>query len=87
MLKPKFLFGVFALLLSFSVFAQGKKISGKVFSSEKNPLTGVTVQVKDATIYTTTSEDGGFSVTIPGERAVLVFSSVGFETKEVTVTA
>lgn len=86
MLKPKFLFGVFALLLSFSAFAQGKKISGKVFSSEKNPLTGVTVQVKDATIYTTTSEDGGFSVTIPGERAVLVFSSVGFERKEVAVT-
>ena len=87
MLKPKFLFGFFALLLSLSASAQGKKISGKVFSAEKNPLTGVTVQVKDATIYTTTSEDGSFSVNIPGERAVLIFTSVGFETKEVAATA
>lgn len=80
--KPKLLFAIF-MSLSFSCFAQNKKFSGKVLSLEKTALSGATVQVKGSKTFTASAEDGTFSIIAPGEGTVLVFSSVGFETKEV----
>ena len=80
-------FILIALLGCHITFAQNKKFSGKVTSSEKAPLAGVTVQIKGSSVLTATTEDGSFSMAANTDKAILVFSSVGFESKEMTVAA
>ncbi len=68
------------------LFAQTNiPIRGKVVSSTGDNLAAVTVQVKNGTATTTTQADGTFTINVPSENTVLVFSSVGFAPKEVTV--
>jgi TonB-linked SusC/RagA family outer membrane protein len=59
-------------------------VSGKVTSPTGAPLIGASVTVKDSNVGTSTDVDGNFSITVP-DNAVLVVSSVGFETQEVPV--
>ncbi len=59
-------------------------VTGKVVSPTGQPLIGASVTVKDSNIGTSTDVDGNFSITVP-DNAVLVVSSVGFETQEVPV--
>src|SRR2546430_17732301 len=83
---PKMLIALLVLLPGIS-FSQNKQFPGTV-SSEKTPLIGVTVQIKNSKTLTVTKDDGSFSITAPADdKAVLVFSYVGYETKEMTVTA
>ncbi|SIO45960.1 SusC/RagA family TonB-linked outer membrane protein [Chitinophaga niabensis] len=85
--RNKVLFVTLALLSSLSVFSQTKRFSGKVTSPEKGPIPGVTVQIKNTKIATATTEDGSFVLTASGDdRVTLVFSSIGFEPKEVAAT-
>ncbi|GAB3991658.1 TonB-dependent receptor [Spirosoma daeguense] len=66
--------------------AQERAISGKVLSSDdNNPLPGVNVTVKGSSRGTTTDANGTYRISIPNDQAVLVFSSVGFVSQEVTV--
>lgn len=61
-------------------------VSGKVISSEDNEgIPGVNVIIKSTNTGTVTDIDGNFSLEVPGEESVLIFSSVGFTTQEVTV--
>lgn len=60
-------------------------ISGKVTDATGSPLPGVTVQVKGTSQGTTTDGDGKFTLPKVKTGEVLLFSSVGFETREVTV--
>ncbi|MCC7526374.1 MAG: carboxypeptidase-like regulatory domain-containing protein, partial [Chitinophagaceae bacterium] len=63
-------------------FAQNRNITGKVANaSDKSPLIGATVTVKGTNNATTTSIDGTFSISIQGNDATLVISSVGFASK------
>ena len=52
-----------------------------------DPMAGVTVRVKGTTTGTFTGEDGSFRIEVPDLRAVLVFSFVGFEEQEVSLSA
>jgi TonB-linked SusC/RagA family outer membrane protein len=61
------------------------KITGKVSDVEGTPLPGVNVVVKGTTVGTTTDADGNFSINVPSQTAILVFSSVGYVTEEVSV--
>lgn len=73
------------ILLSLSVCAQ-TTISGTVRNVGNQELVpAVSVTLKGNTNGTFTDENGNFRITIPSLPAVLVFSSVGFETREVTV--
>ncbi|MGZ3845776.1 MAG: TonB-dependent receptor [Flavisolibacter sp.] len=63
---------------------QDVRVSGRIISSEGNPVGGASVVVKGTRIGTTTDNDGNFSVSVP-ENATLVISSVGFETQEIAV--
>jgi TonB-linked SusC/RagA family outer membrane protein len=84
----KLLLGAILLLPGFTVFAQNKKISGKVLSADRHALAGVTVQVKSTKVFATTTEDGSFSITVPTDgRTTLVFSSVGYQTQEMIATS
>lgn len=72
-----------ALLGSTQVWAQSRTISGTVRSSEDGTvLSGVSVLVKGSTTGTQTDENGVFRLdAVP--NAVLVFSSLGFESLEI----
>jgi TonB-linked SusC/RagA family outer membrane protein len=60
-------------------------VSGNVSNSNGEPLAGVSVTVKKTKTGVSTNALGNFSITVP-DNAVLVFSSVGYEPQEVTVT-
>lgn len=63
-----------------AAFAQ-HVITGTV-SDDSGPLIGATVYVKDAkqTTGTVTDIDGKFSITVPGNKSMLVVSYIGYET-------
>ncbi|MCX6218018.1 TonB-dependent receptor [Spirosoma sp.] len=61
-------------------------VSGKVLSGDDNTgLPGVSVAVKGTTRGTSTDANGEYRISVPNNRAVLVFSAVGFVSQEVTV--
>lgn len=63
-----------------------KEVTGKVTDlSDDAALPGVNIIVKGTTIGTVTDIDGNYRITVPGNESVLVFSSVGYTTEEVTV--
>ncbi len=66
------------------ITAQDIRVTGKVTSPGGEPLAGVSVSVKGTRTGTTTDINGNFSLSVPDD-AVLVFSSVGYETVEVAV--
>jgi hypothetical protein len=61
------------------------KITGKILDDTNLPLPGVTVRVKGTQIVTTTNVQGFYSVTVPDENAILVITSIGFESQEIAV--
>ena len=63
---------------------QEVRITGKVTSASGDPMPGVSVVVKGTVTGTTTDANGNYSINVP-DNAVLVFSSVGYETAEVSV--
>jgi TonB-dependent SusC/RagA subfamily outer membrane receptor len=78
---------MFSLLLVVQVFAQQKRISGKVTNvTTALPLAKANVNVKGVAARATVTDDqGGFSILLtPGETVVV--SSVGFETREIKYT-
>ena len=60
-------------------------VTGKITSDNGEGLPGVTVVIKGTTTGTTTDVDGNYTLTVPDDNSVLVFSSVGFTRKEVAV--
>jgi TonB-dependent starch-binding outer membrane protein SusC len=74
---------VFCTLFSTSLFAQSV-VSGTVTDKSGQPLNAVSVSVKGKATGTSTGSDGKFSITA-SSTDVLVFSSVGFTTREVKV--
>jgi TonB-linked SusC/RagA family outer membrane protein len=77
---------VLAILISIISFAQTKTVTGKVVHQQTNePMQGVTVSVKGTTRSTLTGVDGSFSISVPGNQSVLIFSNVGFASREVVM--
>ncbi|MDT0688022.1 SusC/RagA family TonB-linked outer membrane protein [Autumnicola psychrophila] len=62
-----------------------QNIQGKVLDETGLPLPGVTVQIKGSSIGTVTNFDGEFTLRVPDQDAILVFSFLGYKSKEVTV--
>ncbi len=78
---------LFLLLFAFSVnftFAQKRTISG-VVTDGVEPLIGVTILIKNTTNGAVTDIDGTYSISVPNNDAILVFSYVGLETQEILV--
>ncbi|UJH90620.1 SusC/RagA family TonB-linked outer membrane protein [Antarcticibacterium sp. 1MA-6-2] len=89
-LLPVFLFCFGFNVTAFSpapipVVQQGIPITGTVTSTDGEILLGVNVLIKGTTEGTITDFDGNFTLSVPNEDAVLVFSYLGFETQEVRV--
>ncbi len=89
MCKKLLVFLVFMSFIGFEcVLAQDSTISGKITDAkEGNALPGVNVIVKGTSIGVLSDFDGSYSIKIPKQDAVLVFSSLGYATKEIVVNA
>jgi len=74
----------FMLLSSLSLFAQEKSITGKVIDEEGIPIPSVTVSIKGTSTGTVTDFDGMYSIRA-NQDDVLMFSFVGFKSKEIQV--
>jgi iron complex outermembrane recepter protein len=59
-------------------------IKGRITNEKGEPVVGATVKVKGEKIGTATDGDGNFSIRVPA-HSVLVISSVGYQSKEITV--
>jgi len=59
-------------------------ISGRITSSEGEPLPGVTVLVKGSRNGVTTDLDGRYTINVPETAGTLVFSFIGFNSQEKT---
>lgn len=62
---------------------QKRTITGRVTNENNEPLVGVTVLVKGSIVRTSTGSQGQFSIDVPDENSILIFSSVGFNSLEV----
>ena len=72
----------------FAGFSQTNTITGTVRNSvNKETVSSVSVLVKGTSIGTFTDERGAYKLTVDKLPAVLVFSSVGFETQEITASS
>ncbi|WP_336514277.1 TonB-dependent receptor [Pollutibacter soli] len=81
---------VLLLLLPTLVFSQQSIITGKVRNAAtKDPVSAVSVTVKNSDYGTFTDENGNFRLALPATQKyplTLVFTSVGFEFLELNVT-
>ncbi|MDX1365431.1 MAG: carboxypeptidase-like regulatory domain-containing protein, partial [Arenibacter latericius] len=75
---------LFAFLCVQGIMAQGNPVTGTVTDDLGAPLPGVNVVQKGTTNGTSTDFDGNFSINVPS-TTTLVFSSLGFTTKEIAV--
>ncbi|RNI32604.1 SusC/RagA family TonB-linked outer membrane protein [Rufibacter immobilis] len=82
----KYLFVLCMLIGGFHSYAQSR-ITGRVTSgNSKEGLAGVTVLEKgNPTNGVSTGVDGDFTISVAGPNSVLVFSFIGYITREVTV--
>jgi TonB-dependent starch-binding outer membrane protein SusC len=64
---------------------QQKTISGKVIDQEGMPLPGVSVVVQGTTIGVVTDVDGNYTLEVPDDARVLVFSFVGMKRQQVNI--
>ena len=58
-------------------------IKGKVSTTKGEPIPGVSVKVKGKGVGVMTDVNGNYTITIPDAEAVLVFTYIGFVTKEI----
>ena len=78
------LFLLFSFLTSMS---QDRAVSGQVKRSNGETISGATVSIKGTKTATATNNEGRFTITIPNKaNTVLVFSSVGYKSQQVTIS-
>lgn len=70
-----------------SILQQQVGVSGQVVDENNNPLPGVNIVVKGSAKGTTTDAHGKYNIEVADGSTVLLFSFIGYITKEVTVAA
>lgn len=73
---------LYVMLLGIPMMAQNM-VKGVVKDDLDEPLVGATVAVKGTTVGAVTDMDGNYSIQVPKGKKTLVFSFIGFKTKEV----
>ena len=80
-----FLFLGFIICCS-SLVAQTVKVTGTVRDHRGVSIPSVTITVKGSSAIATTSDNtGAFSINVPSEKSELIFTSIGYNSKTVTV--
>ena len=62
-------------------------IKGTVTDEKGGKLPGVSIAIKGTTRGTSTNSNGDYSISIPDNKATLVFSFVGYKSQEITIGA
>ncbi len=71
--------------LTQDVNQQNIKVTGTVIDNLNDPLPGTNIRVKGLNIGTITNAEGAFSIEVPYANAILIFSYVGYQPKEVAL--
>lgn len=61
------------------------KITGTVTDETKETVIGANITVKGTTIGTISDVNGKYSIEVPNQKAILVFSFIGYTTHEIPV--
>ena len=72
-----------SFLVSNTITQVAATITGKISSATGEAMPGVTVLVKGTSTGTASGPDGTYSINTPTDNGILVFSFIGFVTKEV----
>lgn len=76
---------ILSILGTSLIFAQ-TSVSGSVVDEKGEPVIGASIRIKGTTQGGVSDIDGKFSLSIPSEKSVLIFSYVGMKTKEVAAS-
>jgi len=76
---------VFIGLMSLAFTITPKTISGVVTDNSGQPIPNVTIIIKGTKTGTTTGADGKYTITVNDDKAVLIFTAIGFAAWEVKV--
>src|SRR5688572_5583862 len=85
-MKKTVLLTAFSLLVM-TLFAQQRTITGKFTDEKGDPVQSASIQVRGTDIGTTTRVDGTYSLIVPSDAKVLVFSSINLEPLQVNIGA
>jgi TonB-linked SusC/RagA family outer membrane protein len=80
-LIQKIVLPVFFVLWSVAAFAQSQ-VTGRITDANGAGIAGVTVTVKGTNTATSTNENGQYTISVPASGRTLVFSSVGYGSRE-----
>ncbi|WP_345209694.1 carboxypeptidase-like regulatory domain-containing protein [Mucilaginibacter gynuensis] len=61
-------------------------VKGVVTDEKAQPLPGVTIRIKGTNTVAVTDANGSFTIVVPESGSILVFSFIGYQPKEVTVS-
>ena len=88
-MKGKYYVLAVLLCCTSMAFSQTRQVTGSVTKQNStDDLSGTSVTVKGTTTATSTNADGEFTIPVPDRNnVVLVFTSVGFRSQEVTIGA
>ncbi|HDR51915.1 MAG TPA: SusC/RagA family TonB-linked outer membrane protein, partial [Mariniphaga anaerophila] len=79
------LFGI-AFIGMLTVEAQVRRVTGTVTGADDgSPIPGVSVVIRGTTLGTVTNIDGEYTLQVPQESNVLIFSFVGMASQEVAI--
>ena len=67
--------------------AQDRTITGKVLDENGSSLPGVNIILKGTATGTTSDIDGNYVLSVPSQGGVLIFSFIGFMTREIEIGA
>ncbi len=76
-----------AMCIFSATFAQTRQVTGKVTGVNNQVVASASIKVKASNLATITNADGTFSLKAPNGSFVLQVSSIGYESKEVAVSA
>lgn len=86
-MKQKLLcFFMLGILLIGSVYAQDRRINGRVTdASTGEPIAGASVVITGTSTGTTTDEDGSYSMVVTSDSRSITFSFIGYESQTATI--
>ncbi len=77
--------GILCLFAFAFIAEQNKTVEGTITDKNGKPIIGASISVKGTQTATLTDSNGYFKITLPADNATLVFSCIGFESKEFTL--
>jgi len=64
---------------------QGRKVTGKITDEGGSGLPGVNIVIEGTSEGTVTDSDGAYTIVVPSDESVLIFSFIGYVTQKIKV--